>query len=164
MERIWAPWRMRYIETVDSGGCIFCEKLEDGQDDRENLVLLRGKKCFIVLNLYPYTNGHLMVVPYRHAGSPVDLEQDELLEFAELARQGMRILEKSIAPHGFNLGINVGRAAGAGVEGHVHFHVVPRWEGDTNYMAVVSGSRVIPESLEETYEKLQRAVQELGLG
>ena len=164
MRRIWAPWRMRYIEAVGHEGCVFCEKLECVDSDREELLLLRGKRCFIMLNLYPYTNGHLMVAPYRHVASIEMLEQDELVEFMELAQQGVRILKKAIVPQGFNLGINMGRVAGAGVQGHLHLHVVPRWEGDTNYMPVLSETKVIPDSLESVYDKLRKALGELGLG
>ncbi len=164
MRRIWAPWRMRYIETVGHEGCVFCERLECADSDREKLLLMRGKCCFIMLNLYPYTNGHLMVAPYRHVASIEMLEQDELVEFMELAQQGVRILKKAIVPQGFNLGINMGRVAGAGVQGHLHLHVVPRWEGDTNYMPVLSETKVIPDSLESVYDKLRKALGELGLG
>ncbi|MGC8668051.1 MAG: HIT family protein [Chthonomonadales bacterium] len=155
MERLWAPWRMRYIEVADEAeGCIFCVKPAQ-QQDAENLLLLRGDRCFIMLNAFPYSNGHLMVSPYRHTADLNDLEDAELLELMALTRRGINLLKRACRPDGFNVGINLGRVAGAGIADHVHVHIVPRWSGDTNFMAVIGDTRVIPESLEAAYYRLK---------
>lgn len=153
MKVLWAPWRMRYIRSPKRHGCIFCEKPGEGRD-RENLILYRGRKCFVIMNRYPYNNGHLMVAPYRHVGDFEGLEEEEMAEIMRLLAMSVKALRRAYRPDGFNIGVNLGRAAGAGVEGHIHFHVVPRWVGDTNFMPVFSETRVIPELLEETYNKL----------
>ena len=154
MKILWAPWRMAYIKSSDrKTGCIFCEKPKEDRD-RENLILYRGKKCFIILNRYPYTNGHLMIAPYRHVGEIEELREEELLECMKLLQESVKALKKVYNPDGFNIGLNIGKIAGAGVEGHIHFHIVPRWSGDTNFMQVFSETRVMPELLQETYDKL----------
>lgn len=153
-ERIWAPWRLKYVKDANkSEGCVFCEKPNDG-DDRQALIVHRGKSCFVILNLFPYTNGHLMVAPYEHLGRLQDIPAEITAEMMDLAQQAMRRLEDVYGPEGFNVGINQGRVAGAGVEGHIHLHVVPRWAGDTNYMPVIADTRVMPQSLEESYDAL----------
>lgn len=163
MEQLFTPWRMAYILNARQPDCIFCDMVEL-QDDRAWLVLQRGQTAFLVLNKYPYNNGHLMVVPYRHVDTLEALTTEELNELMALATRGMRALRRALRPHGFNLGANVGEVAGAGVKNHVHFHVVPRWSGDTNFMAVFSETRVIPQSLAETYDHVLAALAELSGG
>lgn len=155
MEQLWAPWRMRYIETADRpDGCIFCTKPEE-QADEENLILARGERCFIIMNAFPYSNGHLMISPYRHTANLDDLEDDELLELMTMTRRAVNTLKSAFKPDGFNIGVNMGRIAGAGIADHVHIHVVPRWSGDTNFMTVLGDIRVIPESLAVVYGRLK---------
>lgn len=151
MKQLWAPWRMPYLrgEHVKVEGCLFCRKLD--QEDASEHVLYRGERCFVVLNRFPYNNGHLMVVPYAHTGQLEDLDDATLLEMMQLVRHSLRFLRHVYNPNGFNVGVNEGSAAGAGVAEHVHLHIVPRWDGDANYMTVVGGTRVIPESLDDTY-------------
>lgn len=151
MKQLWAPWRMPYLrgESAKADGCLFCHKL--AQDDAVEHVLYRGKHCFVVLNRFPYNNGHLMVVPYVHTGTLESLDDATLLELMQVVRHALNVLRQVYNPHGFNVGVNEGSAAGAGVAEHVHLHIVPRWEGDVNYMTVVGETRVIPESLDDTY-------------
>lgn len=152
--RIWAPWRLRYVKDADkSDECIFCAKPAQ-DDDRETLIAFRGERCFVMLNLFPYTNGHLMVAPFEHVGRLQDVDPAVTAEMMALAQRAMTALEGAYRPEGFNLGINQGRVAGAGVEGHIHLHVVPRWAGDTNYMPVLADTRVMPQSLEDSYDAL----------
>jgi ATP adenylyltransferase len=154
MKRIWAPWRMVYIKAErEEGLCLFCDRL-DLPDGLENLILHRGDSAFIILNRYPYTNGHLMVVPYAHEASLEGLEQDTLGELLTLTSKTLTLLRNVLGAQDFNVGINIGETAGAGVADHVHIHVVPRWPGDTSFMTSVGETRVIPEALEETFEKL----------
>jgi len=154
MERIWAPWRIQYIQMEKPDGCILCEK--PGQDnDAQNYILHRGDKNFVILNSYPYNPGHLMVAPYRHIASPEGLTEAERNEHFEIVSRSIEVLRQAFAPGGFNIGINVGKVAGAGIEDHFHTHVVPRWQGDTNFMPVLSDVRVLPEALAETYQKLK---------
>jgi ATP adenylyltransferase len=152
-ERLWAPWRMEYIGGADLPGCIFCDKPAAG-DDESNLIVHRGEAAYVLMNLYPYSNGHLMVAPYRHVAAPGDLDEGERAEMWALLDRAIGVLSEVMAPHGFNAGINIGRVAGAGVEDHIHLHVVPRWNGDTNFMPVVGQTRVLPELLDETHRKL----------
>ncbi|MDZ7373958.1 MAG: HIT domain-containing protein [candidate division KSB1 bacterium] len=144
---------MEYILSEKSQGCIFCEKPGLG-DDRRALIVHRGKTCFVILNLFPYNNGHLMVVPFRHVPSVEDLDESERCELMALLAKSIQVLRRAMNPHGFNIGANLGTVAGAGVADHVHFHIVPRWEGDTNFMPVVGQTKVIHEALERTWEKL----------
>ena len=137
----------------DSEGCIFCNKVSSS--DATGHVLYRGRTCFVVLNRYPYSNGHMMIVPYAHVSSLIQLDDAVLLEMLQLAREAQRVLLESAGPQGFNVGINEGSAAGAGIEEHIHMHIVPRWEGDANYMTVIGGTRVIPQMLDETYAELR---------
>jgi ATP adenylyltransferase len=156
-ERIWAPWRLEYVKDASKDSeqkCIFCAKPADG-DDEANLIVHRGERCFVILNLFPYTNGHLMVAPFDHLGSITELPAETIAEMMELAQRAMRGLEDRYAPHGYNVGFNQGRVAGAGVEHHIHMHVVPRWGGDTNFMPVLADTRVMPQSLEQSYETLR---------
>ena len=156
-ERIWAPWRLAYVKDAAKDveeGCIFCAK-PAGDDDAANLIVHRGERVFVILNLFPYTNGHLMITPYEHLSSIADLPADTIAEMMSLSQQSIRILEEEYAPHGFNVGFNQGRVAGAGVEHHIHMHVVPRWGGDNNFMPVLADTRVMPQSIEQTYEALK---------
>ncbi|MGI8922828.1 MAG: HIT family protein [Fimbriimonadales bacterium] len=165
-QRLWAPWRLAYIEKPGpkEGGCIFVD-LPAEQDDEKNLILFRGAKAFVILNAYPYTNGHLMIAAYRHTSNMEDLEDEELLEVQALIRDSVRWLEKAYRPEGFNIGANLGKAAGAGIEEHLHWHVVPRWVGDTNFMTVTGEARVLAQSLEDSYTRLKAVVdQEVGIG
>lgn len=158
MNQLWTPWRMAYIRREKRPGCIFCEML-DVEDDREMLILRRGEHAFLVLNKYPYNNGHLMAVPYRHVDTLEALSAEEMADMMALASLGVRALRASANPHGFNVGINIGKVAGAGVLDHVHTHVVPRWEGDANFMPVLADVRLIPQALGETYEELKAAIE-----
>ena len=153
-QRIWAPWRLRYVKDAKhSDECIFCAKPAAG-DDRDALIVHRGERCFVMLNLYPYTNGHLMVAPFDHVGRLQEIDEEVTAEMMGLAQRAMTTMEDVYDPEGFNVGINQGRVAGAGVEGHIHLHVVPRWAGDNNYMPVLADTRVMPQSLEESYDAL----------
>lgn len=162
MERLWSPWRMPYLTRGEpTEGCVFCQKLsDDGTNDKENLVVYRGTWAAILMNLYPYNNGHLMVIPYEHVPTTESLSSEALMEIMQLVNMSMAILRRVVKPHGFNIGINIGKSAGAGIHEHVHVHVVPRWEGDTNFLQVCAHTRVIPEMLSDTYEKLIVALKE----
>ena len=153
MEQIWAPWRMQYIQMEKPEGCILCQKPKENSDAL-NYILYRGGKNFVILNTYPYNPGHLMIVPYRHLASLEDLTEEERHEHFEMVSRGVKLLRQAFNPGGFNIGINQGEIAGAGVKDHVHTHIVPRWQGDTNFMTVLSDTRVIPETLADTYNKL----------
>lgn len=156
MERLWTPWRMAYIK--DEGrmdGCIFCDlPALDAANDRASLILLRGERAFIIMNKFPYNSGHLMVSIYRHCADYADLTPDEHTEMSSLTARCVRALEQAYRPEGFNIGVNQGRAAGAGIADHLHMHVVPRWSGDTNYMTTIGATKVLPESLDETFARL----------
>lgn len=163
MERLWAPWRREYImgdekPGKEEGGCIFCDLPALG-DGPENLILHRGRRCYVILNRYPYSNGHLMVVPSRHVRELDALSGEEGSEMFCLAQLCVNILREKFGAQGFNVGLNLGRAAGAGVDEHLHMHIVPRWEGDHNYMTVLGDMRVIPEGLESTYATLRPAFE-----
>ncbi|MFC1987833.1 HIT domain-containing protein [Chloroflexota bacterium] len=154
MKHIWAPWRMKYIQMEKPEGCILCQK--PGQDsDVVNYILYRGGKNFVIMNAYPYNPGHLLIAPYRHLASLEDLTDGELHEHFDIVSRSIKVLRQVFNPSGFNLGINIGKAAGAGIEYHIHTHIVPRWQGDTNSMTVISDVRVVPEALAETYQKLK---------
>jgi ATP adenylyltransferase len=154
--QLWAPWRLEYIQQADEQpGCVFCLAAEG--DDAERLVVHRGERAFVLLNKYPYAGGHLMVAPLRHVGEFTELTDEEAAEIHSLSRRALEVLREVYAPHGFNIGWNLGRVAGAGVLDHVHQHVVPRWGGDTNFMPVLADVKVIPEHLDETRRKLAEA-------
>jgi len=158
---LWAPWRMGYIRENDGKkGCFLCRAIKS-REDKKNFVLYRSKSAFVILNTFPYNNGHLMVVPNRHTASIEKIKEEEERELFFLLKASVRILKKVIAPHGFNIGINLGEVAGAGVAGHLHFHIVPRWKGDTNFMPVISSSKVISQSLKELYDLLYPEFEEL---
>ena len=164
MKQLWAPWRMEYIsqeESETSRSCIFCSRITQNRD-KKNLIVFRGELAFIIMNRFPYNNGHLMVVPYRHTGDLLQLKKDEKAELFQLLQRSMKALEAVMKPQGYNIGMNLGRVAGAGVEDHLHFHVVPRWNGDTNFMPILSDTKVISEALEKSYQKLQAAFTQLG--
>ena len=158
MDRLWSPWRMEYLEAEQHGpepdGCVFCSLLEHGDPDGDR-ILARGDQAFVTLAKYPYNPGHLLVLPVRHTGDLEDLSAEEGAEIHALLQGSVRALREASAPDGFNVGLNLGRVAGAGIPGHLHWHVVPRWGGDTNFMPVVAETRVLPQLLSETYERLR---------
>jgi len=158
MEHLWSPWRMKYIQQHEpSGGCVFCAAHKAAQDGPHNLVLYRAEHSFVILNAYPYSNGHLMVVPYEHHPTIEDLGCEVRAEMMELVSQAMTVLRSVYHPEAFNMGANIGAAAGAGIAAHVHIHILPRWAGDTNFMSTIGQTRVIPEELPETYRRLREA-------
>ena len=165
MNILSAGWRMAYLKKSDSraksGGCIFCKR-PGLRSDRRNFVVLRGETAFVMMNRYPYTTGHLMVAPYRHVCSIEGLTDSEACEVIRLVGTCEALLRKALRPDGFNVGVNIGKCAGAGFPGHVHVHVVPRWNGDTNFMPVVSESKVLPETLRDTYAKLVKTLGKPG--
>jgi ATP adenylyltransferase len=154
MERIWAPWRIEYILMEKPEECILCEKPKEDKD-AQNYILYRGNKNFIILNSYPYNPGHLLVAPYRHIGSLEELTEEERNEHFEMVSRSVRALKEVFNPGGFNIGANMGKVAGAGIDDHFHSHIVPRWQGDTNCMPVLADVRVLPQALAETYELLK---------
>jgi len=153
MKHIWAPWRIEYIKAEKPAGCILCDKPKE-KKDKENYVLYRGKKNFVMLNSYPYNPGHLLIAPYRHVGNLEELTETERNEHYELVSRSIAVLKKVMKPAGFNIGANLGKVAGAGIEDHFHSHVVPRWQGDNNFMPVLGEVKVIPQALADTYEAL----------
>jgi len=163
MDRLWAPWRKAYIrpDKKKSRACVFCSLLRNRARSRDYL-LAQTRLCFAVLNLYPYNNGHVLVLPRRHVASPWDLTDAEKLDWLDLAARVQGAIEKKIHPHGFNLGINLGSAAGAGIPGHLHLHIVPRWIGDSNFMPIVGGVKVISESLRSVYRELKPELEKAG--
>ncbi|MEE8110662.1 MAG: HIT domain-containing protein [bacterium] len=156
MERLWAPWRMAYIKGEDSEeGCFFCRKLAEDDKDADNYVLHRSELAFVIMNVFPYSNGHLMISPRRHTGDFLDLSEEEAAELMRLTRRCIQVLGETLQPHGFNVGLNLGEAAGAGISDHLHVHLVPRWKGDTNFMPVLADVKVIPDHLTHTYQLLK---------
>jgi ATP adenylyltransferase len=159
MHHLWSPWRMAYIEKhKEETGCVFCEAL-GSPDSPQNLIVYRANQVFVIINRYPYTSGHLMVVPYAHQSSLEGLDASVRAGFMELATQCMAVLSQVYSPEGFNIGINIGEPAGAGITDHVHLHVVPRWTGDTNFMSSLGQTRVLPETLEDTWQRIRLAWQ-----
>jgi ATP adenylyltransferase len=155
LERLWTPWRSEYVTSAGEGeACIFCDHLEQG-DDQAARILHRGARAFVILNAFPYNTGHLMVAPFRHVGDICDLENEERNEMMSLTSESIDIIRSAMKAHGFNVGMNLGTVAGAGIPGHIHMHVVPRWGGDTNFMPVVGRTKVLPEMIEQTDEKLR---------
>ena len=157
MDHLWAPWRMGYVSAEQPEGCIFCTKPAAG-DDEANQILHRGDLVFIMLNAFPYNSGHLMIAPFRHVGDPLEMEAQESSELLYGIRIAFEVLRESLSPDGFNVGMNVGRVAGAGYADHLHVHVVPRWSGDTNFMAIMADTRIVPEALADTYRRLKEAL------
>jgi ATP adenylyltransferase len=159
MDRLWSPWRYTYIwKATPEDACIFCAKLAEN-NDRENYIVFRGERNFVLLNLYPYTNGHLMIAPYEHVATLEDADPETLAEMMRLLRECEAHMRAIYRPKGINLGMNIGESAGAGVAGHIHMHMLPRWPGDANFMTVIGETRVLPETLDSTYEKLHAAFQ-----
>lgn len=159
MERLWAPWRIEYILNEKPDSCIFC--LEDKQDkDRENLVLHRSSHSLVMLNRYPYCNGHILVAPFRHVSALNQLDSGEMLDLISTVSKCVTIISDKFVPQGLNVGLNLGKAAGAGVDDHIHVHIVPRWVGDTNFMTVIADVRVMPENLAATYDRLLQGFQQ----
>ena len=154
MEQIWAPWRIKYIQMAQIEGCILCDKPKEN-NDALNYILYRGDKNFVIMNSYPYNPGHLMIAPYRHIANLEELTDEELHEHFDIVSRSIKLLKQVFKPDGFNLGINMGKVAGAGINDHIHTHIVPRWQGDTNFMPVLSDVRVLPQALAETYQKLK---------
>jgi len=163
LDRLWAPWRLEYIRSavVNPKGCFLCEALSAG-DDRERLLVHRSELSFVIMNLYPYNNGHLLVAPIRHARGLDDLAKDELSALSEHVRQAVKWLEEVYEPDGYNIGLNLGRVAGAGLPDHIHWHIVPRWDGDTNFMPVLGGAKVISEGLQASYDRIKKVAEELS--
>ncbi len=159
MKQLWAPWRIEYILSKKTDECIFCEYPKKNED-HQSLILYRGRLCYVMMNKYPYNGGHLMVVPFRHAWDLEGLEEDVICELMTLTKRSMASLSKVMRPEGFNTGLNIGRAAGAGIEEHLHMHIVPRWTGDNSFMAVLDEVHVIPEHLLATYDKLHPVFNE----
>ncbi len=156
MDKLWAPWRSKYIAKVSSiKGCIFCSKPKS-KKDKANYILSRSRHSFSILNVYPYNNGHIMIVPYRHVNDLTKLSDEETLDLMHLLRDSQEFISKTMHPDGYNIGINIGRAAGAGLKNHVHIHLVPRWVGDSNFMPVFTSTKVISESLNALYDRLKK--------
>jgi ATP adenylyltransferase len=158
LEHLWAPWRMAYVTGEKSQECIFCAKPQASDD--EAWIIYRGERVFVMLNAFPYNTGHLLVAPYRHVADPLALEPQESAELLYGIRVGLECLQTCFTPEGFNIGLNIGQVAGAGVADHLHAHVVPRWGGDTNFMAVTASCRIVPEALDDTYRKLKHAMEQ----
>ena len=164
MDKIYAPWRYKYIKEVVSNNsdddCLFCEVFKK-QNDKENLILYRGERVYVMINRYPYNNGHLMVIPYRHIPDIDKLNDEENLEAMKFLSYSIKVLKDKFSAEGFNIGLNIGRIAGAGIAGHIHFHIVPRWSGDTNFMPVLTDTKVISQSLEESWDILKSGFDEI---
>ena len=160
MDQLWAPWRLDYIQSPEEGTCIFCVN-DESIADSDRLILVRRKSCYVMMNRYPYSNGHLMISPYRHLGDMAALDEDEVLEIHELLIDSQAVLQAVCGAQGFNVGWNLGRTAGAGIADHIHMHIVPRWTGDSNFMPILAETRVIPQHIEKTYTLLAKAFSEL---
>jgi ATP adenylyltransferase len=156
MQRIFAPWRIRYVLAPKYKGCVFCDFPAEEKDD-ERLIVYRGERSFVIMNRYPYNPGHTLVAPYRHAKDIEELSNEELLELMKDVRLTLKVIRKVMNPDGFNVGINIGEVAGAGMAEHLHVHIVPRWDGDSSFMPILADVQVVPEALEETYKKLKDA-------
>lgn len=157
MDHLWSPWRMKYIRRQKTPkGCVFCDTVQK-EDKEDNLIVVRGERAFVILNRYPYTSGHIMIVPFDHVDTFDKMDEETCAEVMLLIRQGISALNRVYKPDGYNMGANLGASAGAGIKNHIHFHLVPRWDGDTNYMTSIGGTRVLPEDLSETLERLKNA-------
>lgn len=163
-ENLWAPWRIQYVQGLEQEhDCFICHNIDHPEDDDENLVLWRTDKSIVILNRYPYNNGHLLIAPNRHVGDLSGISDEEILDLSKLIRESQRALSMTIKPHGFNIGMNFGRCAGAGLPGHMHVHVVPRWDGDTNFMSVCGDTKIISQSLLELLSQLREISERQGL-
>jgi ATP adenylyltransferase len=161
MDILFTPWRYRWVTAQNKpGGCLFCKVLAEHRDGPSNWILFRGQHNFVILNRFPYNSGHIMVVPKHHIDSIAAMSGPQMLEMMELARRCETVLRQLYRPDGLNLGMNLGRSSGAGIEGHLHLHMVPRWSGDTNFMAAINDTRILPESLTSAYRKIRRALRE----
>ena len=157
MDHLWSPWRMKYIRRQKTPkGCVFCDAVQK-EDKEDNLIVARGERAFVILNRYPYTSGHIMIVPFDHVDTFERIDEETCAEVMFLIRQGISALDRIYKPDGYNMGANLGASAGAGIKNHIHFHLVPRWDGDTNYMTSIGGTRVLPEDLSETLKRLKNA-------
>lgn len=161
MDRLWAPWRMNYIRQGNHDGCFLCEKIKD-EDKEKNYVLFQNSFVVVLLNIFPYNNGHLLIAPSRHCPGPEDFSPEETLEFWNALNKSLKALKESLKPEGFNMGVNLGKVAGAGLESHFHFHIVPRWSGDTNFMPVLGEVKVLPQHLFETFRALKPFFEEIS--
>ena len=163
MKQLWAPWRMEYIlnEIDKTEECIFCRFPQENNDEKY-LIVYRSPLSFVILNKFPYNNGHLLVVPYQHTGDILELSEDIMIDLQRTIRKSVRVLRNVMQPHAMNIGMNLGRSAGAGIDTHLHYHIVPRWDGDTNFMPVVAGTKVVSESLRASWKKLQSEFQRLS--
>jgi ATP adenylyltransferase len=155
LDNLWAPWRENFILCKKEPGCFLCRTAKENKDS-ENLILYRGRKCFVIMNRYPYNTGHLMVTPYRHVGQLEKLKEEELTELLAISQLCVKVLKAAMKPHGVNLGMNLGKVSGAGVADHIHFHIVPRWQGDTNFMPILAGTKVVSVGLSNTYRLLKK--------
>lgn len=163
-KNLWAPWRIKYIQGLDKGNdCFICQNLAEQQKDAEHFVLWRTKLSIVVMNRFPYNNGHLLIAPNRHIGSLEQASDEEMLEMTKLIRETQKVLSLAIKPHGFNVGINIGRCGGAGLPEHLHIHIVPRWDGDTNFMDVCGDTKVISQGMTELLEQLKKISKEKNL-
>ena len=160
-KHLFSPWRMEYIASPSSRKDVFLNALESG-DDRQSLILYRGKTCFVIMNLFPYNNGHLMIVPYRKVDTMVDLDGNELTEIMKVSKDSMNIINKHLKANGFNFGLNIGKCAGAGIDDHLHFHIIPRWDGDNNFMPAIGNTKVIVQGLLDTYDQLLPSFQKIS--
>jgi ATP adenylyltransferase len=165
MDKLWSPWRSKYIDSFknakENTDCVFCDIEKQNVEDMSNLIVDKGKLSFTILNLYPYNNGHMMIVPYRHTSDFISLTDEENVEIMDGIRNGYKVLKEVLHPEGFNVGINIGRNAGAGIHEHIHFHIVPRWNGDTNFMPVIGEVKVISQDLIETKKKILEAYKNI---
>lgn len=169
MNLMWSPWRSKYIESfkeesvvVDTDSCIFCNAINSGAERNEELLVVnRMQNCIVMLNKYPYNNGHLMIAPLRHLGDFEDLSESEMTDIMLTVQKSIKILKKTLKPHAFNIGANLGREAGAGVPGHIHFHVVPRWNGDMSFMPVIADVKVVSQAMEDNLKEISKAFQEI---
>jgi len=159
-KHLWAPWKMEYIKNKDASQKIFSSKPNE-TEDKENLILYRGQSCYIIMNYYPYNNGHLMIVPYEESDSVENLADETLTEIMRLTKKTMKILRENLQCHGFNFGANIGKGSGASIEGHLHFHIVPRWTSDTSFMPVVGSTKVVAQGLHDTYDQLKPFFEEI---
>ena len=159
-KHLWAPWKMEYIKNKDASQKIFSSKPNE-TEDKKNLILYRGESCYIIMNYYPYNNGHLMIVPYEESDSVENLADETLTEIMRLTKKTMKILRENLQCHGFNFGANIGKGSGASIEGHLHFHIVPRWTSDTSFMPVVGSTKVVAQGLHDTYDQLKPFFEEI---